>query len=236
MGASTGVTLGYDTIVRAGVGSPAVWVEWIGFDDVNFPDQTPDDVDVTHLRSPGGTEESIPGLKKVANFVLPLQYVPGSATDVSIAALEATGEDFIFEITPSGGGAHQWVAYVANYRMSSAPAKDKKMAEVSLRVKAKIASGVIAAPVNTTLPAISGTAKVGQILTAWPGVFAPTGEITYQWQEETGGTWANIAGATTQIFTAATAQLGKRLRVIATAENAGGATSATSAATIAVVA
>lgn len=236
MAASSGVTLGYGTMVRVGRGSGPTWTEMLGFDDVQFPDQDRPDVDVTHLRSPGETEESIRGLKPVATLSLPLHYVPGSATDLLLTELEASGEDFILEITPSGGGAHTWAAYLNKYRMSSAPVKDKKMAEAVFKCKAKLSQSVAASPLNSVLPAISGTAKVGQVLTAWPGTWQPSGTFTFQWQALVSAAWTNIAGATLQTYTPIAGQVGQTLRCIVTCTNTAAAVSATSGATLAVVA
>lgn len=238
MSASSGVTLGYGTRIRIGRGiSPVAWTIIKGVEEAQFPDQTPADVDVTWLESPGGTEETIRGLKTVGTFTLPMQYAPGSATDILLSELEQQGsdEDIILEITPSGGSTHSWIAYVNSYRMTSATAKDKKMAEVVLKVKAKLEVSPPAAPVNNTLPAISGTARVGLILTAWPGIWDPTGDLTYQWQVNS-GSWANIAGATGQTYTPIVGQVGNPLRVVVTGTNGTGSASATSAPTANVVA
>jgi len=71
----------------------------------------------------------------------------------------------------------------------------------------------------------------------WLSAQAPT--YSYQWQrstQRTGGTWANISGATDATYTPVADDEAKYLRVVATATNAGGATSATSSATTAVLA
>lgn len=92
-------------------------------------------------------------------------------------------------------------------------------------------SGALSAPVNALLPSISGIAEDGNVLTALEGNWSndPTG-FTYKWQEDDGG-WADIAGATGKTYTVATAVVGNPLRVIVTAINGAGSTSATSAPT-----
>ena len=145
MAASSGVTLGYGTTIRIGRGTaPVIWTSMKGVEEAQFPDQTPADVDTTWLGSPGGTEESIRGLKPVATLNIPLQYAPGSETDLLLSELEQQGsdEDILLEITPSGGVAHCWVAYVNSYRMTSATAKDKKMAEAVFKVKARVTGDI----------------------------------------------------------------------------------------------
>jgi len=91
-----------------------------------------------------------------------------------------------------------------------------------------------AAPKNTSLPTVSGTAKVGQTLTAAPGSWSgnPT-SFAYQWQrcDADVAACSNLLGATSTTYAVPLADLGYRLRVVVTAKNAKGSTSATSAIT-----
>ncbi len=91
-----------------------------------------------------------------------------------------------------------------------------------------------AAPANTALPAISGSAQVGQALTASSGTWSGTAPITYAYQWQRGST--NISGATSASYTTQGADAGSTLRVIVTATNGAGSAQATSAATAAVTA
>ncbi|HKB92864.1 MAG TPA: hypothetical protein VKC62_01335 [Gaiellaceae bacterium] len=89
----------------------------------------------------------------------------------------------------------------------------------------------VAPPANTSLPAISGTARDGSLLTAsngrWTG--SPT-SYAYRWQrcDSAGGSCAAIAGANSKQYTVSSADVGHRLRVEVTASNAGGSGTATS--------
>jgi len=91
-----------------------------------------------------------------------------------------------------------------------------------------------AAPKNTSLPTVSGTPKVGQTLTAAPGSWSgnPT-SFAYQWQrcDADVAACSNLLGATSTTYAVPLADLGYRLRVVVTAKNAKGSTSATSAIT-----
>jgi hypothetical protein len=91
-----------------------------------------------------------------------------------------------------------------------------------------------AAPKNTSPPTISGTAKVGQTLTADPGSWSgnPTG-FTYAWQRCNADVviCTPIAGATAKTYGVTSADLGFRLRVRVTAQNAKGSGTAFSALT-----
>lgn len=88
-----------------------------------------------------------------------------------------------------------------------------------------------AAPSNTSLPSISGSARDGSLLTAshgsWTGT--PT-SYAYQWLrcDTQAGSCAQISGATSDHYTVQTVDVGSRLRVQVTATNASGSGSATS--------
>lgn len=100
----------------------------------------------------------------------------------------------------------------------------------------EVASGVAVAPANTLLPSISGIAQVGQTLTAIEGVWTGNPSYTYQWQEDDGGGWTPIGGATSKTYIPVVGSVGNPLRVVVTGTNAAGATQATSAATADVIA
>jgi len=94
-------------------------------------------------------------------------------------------------------------------------------------------------PSATAAPAISGTATQGQTLTAsngsWSG--SPT-SVTDAWEDcdASGGTCAQIAGATGPSDVLTAGDVGHTVRVVVTATNAGGSATATSAPTAAVAA
>jgi hypothetical protein len=99
------------------------------------------------------------------------------------------------------------------------------------------ASGLVKAllPSNTTLPSISGLLQTGALLSALKGGWSGTEPIsyTYQWQlcSALGGSCGNVSKATEPTFKLALLDVGLTLRVIVTATNAAGSTSATSAVT-----
>jgi hypothetical protein len=81
---------------------------------------------------------------------------------------------------------------------------------------------------------ITGTAQVGTQLTAVRG--ATTGTISttsYQWRraDTSGGTYSDIASATSSTYTPVSGDGGKFIRVVITLSNTGGSATATSAAT-----
>ncbi|HEY2543156.1 MAG TPA: hypothetical protein VGH92_08890 [Gaiellaceae bacterium] len=101
----------------------------------------------------------------------------------------------------------------------------------TLIVAATSLGGSTAAPSNTSLPSISGSARDGSLLTAshgsWTG--SPT-SYAYQWLrcDAQAGNCASIAGATSNTYTLTTADVGHRVRVQVTATNASGSGNATS--------
>jgi YD repeat-containing protein len=90
-------------------------------------------------------------------------------------------------------------------------------------------------PVNTTAPAITGTDQVSSTLTASSGSWSGTGPITYgyQWLRcgPTGGSCANISGATATTYSLGVGDVGSEIEVTVTASNSNGSTPASSSAT-----
>src|SRR3954467_10464992 len=91
--------------------------------------------------------------------------------------------------------------------------------------------GGVSAPVNTVLPAISGTPTQGQTLSVSNGTWtnSPT-SYAYQWK----ASGSNISGATSSTYLLTASEVGATITCTVTATNAGGSASATSAATGAV--
>ncbi|HEY2319666.1 MAG TPA: hypothetical protein VGH67_15270 [Solirubrobacteraceae bacterium] len=89
------------------------------------------------------------------------------------------------------------------------------------------------APINTGVPALSGTPQRTAALTATAGTWTGLGDqITYQWQRSPDGTtWTGISGATAPTYTLQFADEGDAVRVLVTATNASGVTSTPSAPT-----
>src|SRR2546423_8311470 len=94
-----------------------------------------------------------------------------------------------------------------------------------------------AAPSTTSLPSISGSARDGSTLRAFQGTWTGhPSSFTYQWVrcDTAGGSCTPVAGANSERYTVATADVDHRLRVTVTASNADGSGNATSRATEAV--
>jgi hypothetical protein len=95
-----------------------------------------------------------------------------------------------------------------------------------------------ASPSNTTAPAVTGTAKVGQMVTVSNGTWtgSPT-SYAYQWQRCTSSTsCADVTSATSQSYKIVAADAGRTLRAVVTASNADGKSTANSNETVVVAA
>src|SRR5438045_8497049 len=92
------------------------------------------------------------------------------------------------------------------------------------------------APTNSSLPTISGAATVGTTVTANPGTWTGSAPITYQYQwlicGSDGTACHNIPGATTQTYKFSSADQGNAASVTVIATHAGGANTASRAATV----
>jgi hypothetical protein len=95
-------------------------------------------------------------------------------------------------------------------------------------------------PVNTALPAVSGSAQTGSTLTGSSGTWTSTEtpSLAYQWKrcDSAGASCASVSGATGSSYTLASGDAGSTFRVVVTASNSGGSSSATSAQTAVVTA
>jgi hypothetical protein len=101
-------------------------------------------------------------------------------------------------------------------------------------VKASNATAVVtvqAGPPNTAPPTITGSAVVGESLTANPGTWTGTGiAFAYLWSrcDAAGAACTDITTATQSTYTVVTADAGKTLRVKVTATNTSGSNAVTS--------
>lgn len=133
----TGVKLGKDAAVRLGYGVTPAFLVLTGLGDFSNPDQPSADVDVTSHSSPGRTEEAIPGLMPVAEWTVSKDYIQGTAEDEKLEELRLSGETIQLEITPPGGTARTWAAYVKSY-VPTFPVKSQMKADLKLVVMAEI--------------------------------------------------------------------------------------------------
>lgn len=148
------------------------------------------------------------------------QQQGGAAIPIAVVtdgrAVEGGPAQPIYVVTSGpvqGGPALPVVAAAAGARVAAGPA-----------VPAYVVSGSFgAAPVNTALPAISGS---GAVLSASTGTWTNSPiSYTYQWYRN----GVAIGGETASTYTIGASDIGATLTVTVTATNASGSTSATSA-------
>ena len=91
-------------------------------------------------------------------------------------------------------------------------------------------------PANTAVPTITGTRKVGQVLTAVDGTWTNNPTFTYQWRrcDSNGNNCSAIAGAVNKTYTLVAEDGAHKMRVDVTGTNPGGTALASSAVTEAV--
>lgn len=226
----TQASIGYGSYFHISEDSGSTWTEIAEVFDITPPNDTVDEIDATHMQSPNRTREFIPGLIDPGEASFEMNFVPGSTSDLKISALKVAGTRVKCRITFPNSVTWVFTGWVSGYE-PAVPTDDKMTATVTWRVSGSTVSTPAAAPTNTVLPAISGVAKDGEMLTAWEGVWTGSPTFTYSWEAD--GT--PISGATGKTFTPATANVGDVITVVVTGTNAAGSASAESVGTAAVI-
>jgi hypothetical protein len=152
----------------------------------------------------------------------------GGAPDASDCApiSDATGTNYRIRAADTG--------FRIRFRVTASNADGSTVAasNPTARVQPRSTSG---APVNTALPAISGTPAPGNRLQASRGSWSGDQPMTFGFRwircDAQGNDCGDIAGATENEYVVQTADLGRTLRVRVTARNDAGTRSATSAQT-----
>jgi hypothetical protein len=135
--------ISHGNTVRVGRGATPTWTGLLGVQTVDAPEAAPSDLDVTHQGSPEFTEENIPGLNPAVDWSLDIIYVPGSATDAALVALNARDVDggkepHLVEMT-IGGVAHTYAAYLKTYAPKG-PVNGVLMSTATWRLMARVAN------------------------------------------------------------------------------------------------
>ena len=117
------------------------WTQIYGFEGLPFPEQQPEDVDVTHMQSPGRTRETIPGLLPIADWSQEKQLWPEDDGDVlieTLAALTESGEKedvlFEFNLDPAGASIRRTYRGYVNSYTPTGTVGDKAMATLSVKI------------------------------------------------------------------------------------------------------
>lgn len=162
-----------------------------------------------------------------------LPAITGSAivgATLTVSTGTWTGDDITYEYLWYRGDEPIWSATTNTYILTDADLGSAIKCQVQGQnnvgaqtvVSASTATVTSNPPTASVDPVITGTAAIGQVLTASSGTWAGSPTITYQWQ------WAhisaNIYGANTNNYTIVSEDLGRSLTCIVTATSNSGIT------------
>lgn len=120
------------------------WTQIYGFVDLPYPEQVPEEVDVTHMQSPGRTRETIPGMLPVADWSQDKQLWPDNEGDElleELSDLTADGEKenilVEFNVDPDGTAIRRTYAGYVNSYTPNGTVGDVAMANLSMKIMAR---------------------------------------------------------------------------------------------------
>ena len=229
--AETQASLGYGSVFAVSTDDGATYVDLAEVSNITPPSSTIDMIDATHMQSPKADREFIIGLNDPGEASFEMNFIPGSAADLKIQTVKAARARIKCRITFPNGVTWTFSGLLMTYE-PAVPTDDKMTATVTFKVSGSTVTGSAVAPANTVLPAISGIAQVGEVLTALEGVWTGSPTFTYVWEAD--GT--PIVGATAKTYTPIVGQIGDVITVVVTGTNTHSAVSAESVGTAAVIA
>jgi predicted secreted protein len=185
-----------------------------------------DAVDGTHMESPDAWREFVAGLVDGGEASSEIHYVPGGAAEALLFSLLRTVA--VCRVVFPSGAYVDYSALITGIEVET-PLDDKMVASVTWKISGVISPNAASAPTNSVLPAISGVLAVGEVLTAYEGVWAnePT-SFTYAWENA----GVPIVGATSSTYTVVAGDAGDSITVVVTGTNSAGSASAESAAVV----
>lgn len=192
------------------------------------------DVDTTtpDCVNPGGPVQktSTPGILS-RTFSGSGLFTSGAASAMLMGYVRG-GQSFNAQVVVPGEGTYAGPWTVTDFQFTGGEEGSMEFSATFTAAGALTFTAEAVTPVNSLLPMISGIAKVGVPLTAYPGIWTGNPTFTYQWLK--GG--VNIAGATTNTYTPVVGDVGAAISVKVTATNTTGTANATSGATANVLA
>jgi hypothetical protein len=230
MSEETNAEIGFGLLIKMKTSASPVTFTTLGqMKDVTPSGFSVDMVDATHNESPDTEEEVVAGIVRTGETSFQIHYDPVSATMALLEGAKRVKKTFR-EVWPDGRYV-EYDGYIQSVE-PEAPTEDKSVAAVTLKRSGTLTANAAAAPSNLTLPAISGLLEVGEVLTAYEGVWAnePT-SFTYQWYAASASPPAAIAGATSRTYTLQAGDETDHISVQVTAVNSAGSAAATSPAT-----
>jgi predicted secreted protein len=138
--------LGYGSHFQIETGSPADFVDLGEVFDITPPSSEVDQVDVTHMQSPGRRREFIDGLIDSGECSFEMNYIPGSVADLALLDILNTpvGESRrrTCRIIYPNSVTDTFSANLMNYE-PTVPTDDKMTATVTFRVTGAITRGSV---------------------------------------------------------------------------------------------
>ena len=130
-------------------GGAITWTQILGVEEVAMPEKTPDDVDVTHMQSPGRSRETIPGLLAAVDWTQDMQFWPDHASQILLDELAelteaGTPEDVQVEFVV-GGMRRTYRGYV-NAFTPSGSVGDKRTVSLAMKIFQRLANSRVVAP------------------------------------------------------------------------------------------
>lgn len=144
----TDATIGYGSLfeVSDSAASPNSPLEWVSVGEVASikpPSSTTDQIDVTHMQSPGGRREFVAGLIDSGECSFEMNYVPGSTGDQLLLAILALAPGLrarVCRITYPNYVSDTFTGVLMTYE-PTVPVDDKMTATVTFKVSGEIARG-----------------------------------------------------------------------------------------------
>lgn len=130
--------IGYGSVfeIAASDDSPWDWLNLGEVTDITPPSAAVDQVDVTHMASPGGRREFVPGLIDPGECSFTMNYIPGSIGDVALLAILAMApadRTRTCRITYPNGYSDEFTGQLMTYK-PTVPTGDKMTADVAFKV------------------------------------------------------------------------------------------------------
>lgn len=132
--------IGYGSTVNIYRGTSNTPTELDLIGDLELPDEQIDEVEVTHMKSPGRRRQFIAGLIDSGEVSIPMNYIPGSPTDTLCKDLKASGEEVILGIKLTDDPTveeEKFTGFLKGYART-APIDDKMTAEATFRLSSFI--------------------------------------------------------------------------------------------------
>ena len=101
---------------------------------VSKPSASVDEVEVTHMTSPGLAKEFIAGLTDYGTIDFDINWIPSNATDLFLEAWRSDGINRTVKITYPGGAVDSFLAFLKSYGASASSPGDALAGKLTLRV------------------------------------------------------------------------------------------------------